>query len=152
MTLLNNLLGGPGMNSRLTLAIREKHGYTYNVESGYSAFNDTGIFHCYLSTDKKYLDKSVALIYKELQKLKDKKLSVLQLHQAKTQLKGQIVLAEESRMNLVLLMGKSLAQHQELETLKEVLHKIDLIKSEDILDVANKVFNFDKMSYLAYVS
>ncbi len=152
MTLLNNVLGGPGMNSRLTLAIREKHGYTYNVESGYSAFSDTGMFHCYLSTDKKYLDKSVALIYKELQKLKDKKLSVLQLHQAKTQLKGQIVLAEESRLNLMLLMGKSLAQGQELETLKEVLHKIDLIKSEDILEVANKVFNFDKMSYLAYVS
>lgn len=152
MTLLNNLLGGPGMNSRLTLAIREKHGYTYNVESGYSAFSDTGLFHCYLSTDKKFLDKSVALIYRELKKLKDKKLSTLQLHQAKTQLKGQIVLAEESRMNLMLLMGKSLAQHQELETLEEVLHKIDLITSDEILAVANRVFNFDKMSYLAFVS
>ncbi len=152
MMLLNNLLGGPGMNSRLTLAIREKHGYTYNVESGYSAFSDTGLFHCYLSTDKKYLDKSVALVYKELQKLKDKKLSKLQLHQAKTQLKGQIVLAEESRMNLMLLMGKSLAQHQELETLKEVLHKLDLITSEEIMDISNRIFNFDKMSYLAYVS
>ncbi len=152
MMLLNNLLGGPGMNSRLTLAIREKHGYTYNVESGYSAFSDTGLFHCYLSTDKKYLDKSVALVYKELQKLKEKKLSTLQLHQAKTQLKGQIVLAEESRMNLMLLMGKSLAQGQELETLAEVLHKLDAITSDEIQTIANKVFNFDKMSYLAYVS
>ncbi len=152
MMLLNNLLGGPGMNSRLTLAIREKHGYTYNVESGYSAFSDTGLFHCYLSTDKKYLDKSVALVYRELQKLKDKKLSPLQLHQAKTQLKGQIVLAEESRMNLMLLMGKSLAQNQELETLKEVLHKLDSITSEEIINISNKIFNFDKMSYLAYVS
>ena len=140
------------MNSRLTLAIREKHGYTYNVESGYSAFSDTGLFHCYLSTDKKYLDKSVALVYKELQKLKEKKLSTLQLHQAKTQLKGQIVLAEESRMNLMLLIGKSLAQGQELETLTEVLHKLDAITSDEIQTIANKVFNFDKMSYLAYVS
>ncbi|MES2616245.1 MAG: pitrilysin family protein [Bacteroidota bacterium] len=152
MMLLNNLLGGPGMNSRLTLAIREKHGYTYNVESGYTPFSDTGLFHCYLSTDKKYLEKSVALVYKELQKLKDKKLSTLQLHQAKTQLKGQIILAEESRLNLMLLMGKSIAQGQHLETLQEVIDKLDAIKAEEILTIANSVFNFDKMSYLAYIS
>ena len=79
-------------------------------------------------------------------------MSTLQLHQAKTQLKGQIVLAEESRMNLMLLMGKSLAQGQELETLAEVLHKLDAITSDEIQTIANKVFNFDKMSYLAYVS
>lgn len=152
MMLLNNLLGGPGMNSRLTLAIREKHGYTYNVESGYTPFSDTGLFHCYLSTDKKYLDKSVALVYKELTKLKEKKLSTLQLHQAKTQFKGQIILAEESRMNMMLLMGKSVAQGQQLETLEEVIAKLDAITAEEILTIANTVFNFDKMSYLAYIS
>jgi predicted Zn-dependent peptidase len=152
MLLLNNLLGGPGMNSRLTISIREKHGYTYNVESGYSGFNETGIFHCYLSTDKKYLNKSVDLVYKELKKLKEIKLSKIQLHQAKTQFKGQIVLGEESRMNLMLLLGKNLAQGYKIESLQEVLNRIDNITAEEIQDIANNVFDFEKLSYLAYVS
>ncbi len=152
MLLLNNLLGGPGMNARLTISIREKHGYTYNVESGYSGFNETGIFHCYLSTDKKYLNKSVDLVYKELKKLKENKLSTLQLHQAKTQFKGQIVLGEESRMNLMLLLGKNLAQGYKIESLEEVLNKIDNISAMEIQNIANHVFNFDKLSYLAYIS
>ena len=85
MLLLNNILGGPGMNSRLNLSVREKHGYTYNIESGYTGFIDTGLFHCYLSTEKKSLNKAVDLVYKELKRLKEQKLSAIQLHHAKTQ-------------------------------------------------------------------
>ncbi len=152
LLLMNNILGGPGMNSRLTLSIREKHGYTYNVESGYSGFSETGLFHCYLSTDKVNLNKSVDLIYKELKKLQEIKLSSNQLQQAITQFKGQLVLAEESRINLMLLLAKNLTQGYPIETLSDVLHKIDQIKSEEIIEIANELFIPEKMSYLAYVS
>ena len=92
------------------------------------------------------------LVYKELKKLKEIKLSKIQLHQAKTQFKGQIVLGEESRMNLMLLLGKNLAQGYKIESLQEVLNRIDKITGEEIQDIANNVFDFEKLSYLAYVS
>jgi len=152
MLLLNNLLGGPGMNSRLNLSVREKHGYTYNVESGYTAFKDTGLFHCYLSAEKKNLKKSVDLIHKELKKLKEIRLSAIQLHHAKTQFNGQIALSEENRMNLMLLLGKNIAQDYSIESLKEVIHKINEITAEQLIEIANEVFDFPQMSYLAYVS
>jgi predicted Zn-dependent peptidase len=152
MLLLNNLLGGPGMNSRLNLSVREKHGYTYNVESGYTAFQDTGLFHCYLSAEKKNLKKSVDLINRELKKLKDIRLSNIQLHHAKAQFNGQIALSEENRMNLMLLLGKNIAQDYPIESLSEVMHKINAIKAEELQDIANEVFDFDRMSYLAYIS
>ncbi len=152
MLLLNNLLGGPGMNSRLNLSVREKHGYTYNVESGYTAFKDTGLFHCYLSAEKKNLDKAVKLIYKELQKLKDTSLSAIQLHHAKTQFNGQIALSEENRMNLMLLLGKNIAQDYPIESLREVMNKINEVKASQLREIANEVFDFEQMSYLAYIS
>ena len=152
MLLLNNILGGPGMNSRLNLSLREKHGYTYNVESGFTAFKDTGLFHCYLSSEKKNLQKSVDLVYKELKKLKHIKLSEVQLHHAKTQFNGQIALSEENRMNLMLLLGKNVVQGYPVETLQEVIHKINAVKASVLLEIANEVFDFDKMSYLAYIS
>jgi predicted Zn-dependent peptidase len=152
MLLLNNLLGGPGMNSRLNLSVREKHGYTYNIESGYTAFMDTGLFHCYLSAEKKNLNKSIDLINKELKKLKDTKLSELQLHHAKTQFNGQIALSEENRMNLMLLLGKNIAQDYPIESLKEVIHKINSIKASELQEIANEIFDFTQMSYLAYIS
>ena len=92
------------------------------------------------------------LIHKELKKLKENKLSSTQLNQAITQFKGQLVLAEESRINLMLLLAKNLTQGYHIETLSEVLHKIDDIKSEEIIEIANELFIPEKMSYLAYVS
>lgn len=152
MLLLNNILGGPGMNSRLNLSVREKYGYTYNVESGYTAFRDTGLFHCYLSTEKKNLKKAVDLIRKEMQLLKDNKLSKLQLDNAHRQFNGQLSLSEENRMNIMLMLGKNTAQGYPIETLDEVINKINSISSEELIETANEIFDFDKMSYLAYVS
>ena len=92
------------------------------------------------------------MIYKELKKLQEIKLSSNQLQQAITQFKGQLVLAEESRINLMLLLAKNLTQGYPIETLSDVLHKIDQIKSEEIIEIANELFIPEKMSYLAYVS
>lgn len=152
LSLLNNLLGGPGMNSRLNLSVRERYGLTYNIESGYAAFADTGLFHCYFSTDKSNLERASALVGRELKKLREKPLGTLQLHQAKKQFNGQIMLAEENRLNVMLMYGKNLVQGYPTEKLEEVMHKIDRISASQLLEIANEIFDPDALSYLAYVS
>ncbi|MDP2176681.1 MAG: pitrilysin family protein [Bacteroidota bacterium] len=152
MLLLNNILGGPGMNSRLNLSIREKFGYTYNIESGYSAFIDSGFFHCYLSTEKKYLNKSIDLINKELKKLKEKPLSSMQLIHAKNQFKGQVSLAEENRLNVILALGKNLAQNYPIESLENALKKINKINADGLQEIANEIFDIQELSSLIFMS
>lgn len=151
MLLLNNLLGGPGMNSRLNLAIREKYGYTYQIESGYQSYSDAGMFHCYLSCDNRYLRKSTDLILKELDLLKNKKLGTLQLSRAKNQFMGQMVMAEENRSGLLVHLGKGVLRHGRALSLKEVLDKIDAITAEELQETAQEIFNSSQFSYLTYV-
>jgi predicted Zn-dependent peptidase len=151
LLLLNNLLGGPGMNSRLNLAIREKYGYTYHIESGYQAFSDSGLFHCYLSCEEKYLNKSIDLIQKELKKLKDQKLGKLQLSQAKNQLTGQLVIANETRSGLLVHLGKGILKFGKARTMKETIQAIEKITAENLQDTANEVFDIDNFSHLHYI-
>src|SRR5690606_33940692 len=94
--------------SRLNMGIREKYGYTYNIESTYNTYSDSGLFSIYLGTDYKHLDKSINLVHKELKKLKRDYLSSSQLHKSKQQLIGQITLAEENKSNVMLGLGESL--------------------------------------------
>ena len=98
------------------------------------------------------MERCTELVKKELQKLKSKSLGSLYLHQAKTQFNGQISLAEENRMNVMLMLGKNLVQNFPIETLEEVIHKINRISAKDILETAHEIFDFDRMSYLAFVS
>ena len=152
LMLLNNILGGPGMNSRLNISVRERMGYTYNVESGYTAFRDTGLFHCYLSTDFKNLNKAVELVKKEMLLLKNKTLSPIQLSHAQNQFNGQISLSEENRMNVLLMMGRHLAQGYPIDSLEQVIKAVNALSSKQLQDIANEIFDLDKISYLAYVS
>ena len=151
LILLNNILGGPGLNSRLNLAIREKYGFTYNVESGYAAYEDSGLFHCYVSSDKKNLQRAIQLIEKELKRLCTDKLGVMQMHNAVNQLKGQIVMADEHRNGLMLHLGKNVVQNGRVDTLEEVLAKIDAVQASELLEIANEIFNFEQLSYLLYL-
>lgn len=148
--LLNNLLGGPALNSRLNLSIREKHGFAYNVDSNYHAFTDTGIFAIYFGTDKNNVDKSLQLIEKELDRLKSEKLGTLQLSKAKLQLIGQLAISSESNENKMLSIGKSYLHFNKVDKLATVIEKINAIKAENLQEIANEVFNFDKMSILTY--
>ncbi len=150
MSLLNNLLGGPAMNSRLNLAIREKYGFTYNLESNYQMFSETGVFCVYLGTDPKFLDKTKDLVYKELEKLRSGLLGTRQLSAAKQQLIGQVALAQESRMSLAITMAKSMVVHNRMDTLELLYAKINSISSLDIAEVAEEVFNPEKLSELIY--
>lgn len=149
-SLLNNYLGGPGLNSRLNLGIREKYGFTYNLESNYTALSDTGHFSIYLGTDQNYLEKTIELVHKELTNLRDKKLGPQQLRKAQQQLIGQIAISEESNANKVLNNGRSLMSYGRISNMKDIQEKIMAITAESIQQVAQEIFNPEELSMLIY--
>ena len=150
LILLCNILGGPGLNSRLNLAIREKYGFCYNIESAYTSYSDTGIFSIYLGTAKGFVDKTLELVYKELQKLREQKLGILQLKRAKQQITGQIAIANESNANELLTIGKTFLNHDRVDTIEQVYKKVETITAEDLMEVANEIFAPEKLSMLVY--
>lgn len=150
LTLLDNMLGGPGLNSRLSLILREKYGYAYHVESNYTPYTDTGIFSVYFGTDRNNVDKSIALIKKEFDLLRNKKLGSIQLKKAKKQIFGQIAINSENSANLMLALGKSFLIFNKVDSLEEIKTKIEAITTEDIQEIANEILNIDKMSMLIY--
>lgn len=150
LILLNNLLGGPGMNSRLNLNIREKYGFAYNIESFYTPYSDTGTFGVYVGTDKGTIDRSLKLIHRELRILREKKLGIVQLKKAKQQLLGQIALGQESHSNSMIGMGRTLLHYNKIDSLEEVAHRIEAISSQKLMEVANEVFDPNQLSTLIY--
>jgi len=148
--LLNNILGGPGMNSRLNLSLREKSGLVYNAESNVTSYTDTGIFSIYFGCDPKFTDKCIALTYKELRKLKEISLTDAQLSTAKKQLKGQLGIANENKENISLSMGKGFLHRNCYDSLEKVYEKIDNISSNHLLEVANEIFDEKGLSMLIY--
>lgn len=150
MTLLTNILGGPALNSRLTLSIREKYGYSYNVEANYTPYVDTGFWSVYLGTDQKNIDKSIALIHKELKLLRTKKLGVLQLNRSKEQLKGHLALGLDSNSGLMLGLGKSLLLFNQIDTIQEIYAGIDKLTASELLEIANTYFDKDSCSELIF--
>ena len=149
--LLNNVLGGPGLNSHLNLYIREKHGIAYHLESQYTAFSDTGCMHIYLGTDMDQLNRSIKLIGRILDKLRRQSLGTLQLHQAKKQLIGHLALNQESNVNTMLNLAKSLLIFDKIESDEEVYNKIYNISSSDILEVANELLDPKNLSTLTFI-
>ena len=150
MVLLNNLLGGQAMNSRLNLALRERKGMAYNIESNYTAYSDTGIFNVYFGTDKENFEKAYALVLKEFKLLRDKKLGSVQLSKAKKQLIGQIAISTESHDDLMLAIGKSYLLYDKVDPLKIVFDKIDAITADELLETANVVLDENRLSRLIY--
>jgi predicted Zn-dependent peptidase len=150
LLLLNNLLGGMGMSNRLNLEIREKYGIAYTIESNYTPLTDTGIFSIYFGTDTEKADKASRLVHKELKKLRDQKLGTLQLHQAKQKFIGQIALAEENRMSLIISMAKSLLDFDYVDTLPQVFEKINAVTAEDLLHISNEIFDNNKLITLLF--
>jgi predicted Zn-dependent peptidase len=148
--LLNNILGGPGMNSRLNISLREKRGYVYNVESNMTSYTDTGLFSIYFGCDKKNVDKCLKLTYSELGKLRDTKLTSSQLNAAKKQLIGQIGISSDNHENLSLGLGKSFLHYGHFNSMDETISKIESISSSDILDVANEVLDEKNLFSLIY--
>ena len=150
MFLLNNILGGQGLNSRLNLSLREKHGFAYNVESSYSPYNDTGIFSIYFGTDSQYLNKSIAIALIELGKLRNTKLGTIQLSKAKSQIKGYLARGYENHESLMLSLGKSLLIFNKIDSIEDLCNKIDAVTASELMETANEIFDPEKLSTLIY--
>jgi predicted Zn-dependent peptidase len=150
MALLNNMLGGPAMNSRLNLALREKNGIAYNLESNFQPYADTGIFSIYCGTDDTLMDRALELIHKELSRFRDTRLSTQALHTARQQLKGQLLVSLESRQGEMLAMGKNMMVYNRVEPVENICHLIDQVTAEDMLRMAGGVFAANQLSMLLY--
>lgn len=149
--MLNNILGGPGMNSRLNMSLREKHGWVYSIESNYHPFSDTGLFAIYFATEPKHFERSIALVMKELKLLQEQALGKIQLHNAKEQLYGQLAMAEENNLNFMLMMGKSILESGEVESLEAIFENIGKITATDLMEVANETLNAKDLSFFRYL-
>lgn len=148
--LLNNILGGPSMNSRLNLMLREKHGYVYSIESSYQPFSDVGFFGIYFGTEGKTLPKAKALVLKEMSKMANNRLGTLQLHMAKEQAIGQMAMAEENYSALMLVYGKSLLDHGKVDPLDKIFNQIKETTAAEIQEIAQDIFNPDMLTFLTY--
>lgn len=148
--LINNTIGGPGMNCRLNLALREKHGYTYNIESFYTPYTDTGAFGIYFGTDYEKIDKCLTIIRKELRKLREEKMGVLQLDRAKKQMIGQLAISTENYSGLMLNLGRSCLLFDTIDPLSEICDKINRFTSSDLLNVANEILDENQFSTLIF--
>lgn len=151
LSLLNNLLGGMGMGSRLNMSVREKHGIAYTIESNYHAFQDTGLFSIYFGTDEDKWLRARELVLREMKKLRDRQLGSMTIHGAKKKFKGQIALGEENRLSLIIGQAKSLLDHGEVLTLETLFSRIDAVSSEQLLRIANEVFDPKRFYSLAFL-
>jgi predicted Zn-dependent peptidase len=150
MFLLNNILGGPGLNSRLNMSLREKNGLAYNVESNYNPYTDTGIFSVYFGTDSKLLDKSLQITMSEFKKLRTEKLGTIQLIKAKNQMKGYLARGYENYESLMLSLGRNILVFNKIDSFDYLCKQIDDLSSSELLDIANDVFNQENFSTLIY--
>jgi predicted Zn-dependent peptidase len=151
MFLISNMLAGPGMNSRLNMILREKNGLSYNIESGYTPYEDTGNFNIYFGVDKDSLNHALDLIFKELELLRTKPLGPLQLARMKKQFIGQLAISNEINSNILLSMGKTFMIYGQVESLNETIAEIEKVTVGDILEAANEIFVRDNFSILTYL-
>ena len=149
--LLNNMLGGPGMNSRLNVALRERRGLVYNVESNLTAYTDTGTFCIYFGCDPNDVDLCTRLVYKELKRLRENRLTLSQLAAAKKQLIGQIGVASDNNENNALGMAKTFLHYNRYESQAAVCRRIGELTSSQLLEVANEVLEENYLSKLVYL-
>ena len=150
MTLLTNVLGGPALNSRLILTIREKYGYTYNIEASYSPYADIGYWTIYFGTDQKYLEKTRKLVYKEIKLMREEALSEIQLKKAKEQLKGHLALSLDSNSGIMLGLGKSLLLFNQIDSIQEIYSAIDKLTVKELREIAAEYFDESTISELIF--
>ena len=149
--LLNNILGGPSMNSRLNVALRERSGLVYNVEANLTSYTDTGLFSIYFGTDQEDVKRCIRLVHKELKRLREKPLSSTQLTTAQKQIIGQIGVAADNFENNALNMAKTYLHYNKYEEPQEVYKRIQSLTPQDLWEVANEMFCEENLSTLIYL-
>ncbi len=148
--LLNNMLGGPGMNAKLNLALREHNGLVYTVESTMAAYGDTGIWSIYFGCDEHDVKRCLRLVRKELDKFMQKPLSEAQFKAAKKQIKGQVGVACDNRENFALDFGKSFLHYGWEKNVDRLYEQVDEITAEQIQAVAQELFDKDRLTTLIF--
>ena len=148
--LLNNILGGPGMNSRLNLSLREKHGLVYTVESVMTTYTDTGLWSVYFGCDPHDVARCRRLVLKELRRLAEAPLAPHALEAAKRQIKGQIGISYDNFENVALAMGKTFLHYDRARDLNRLYQKIDGLTAEDLHAVAQELFRPENLTFLIY--
>ncbi len=150
LALLNNILGGPIMNSRLSLALRERNGLTYHNESNYTPYSDSGILSIYFATDTLHFEKALEIVYQELKRLRTERFTPVQLHTIKKQLIGQIAIGQESNLSVMLSVGKSYLVQGWYEPVENLIRKVESISSTDLMEIANEIFQESRLSQLTF--
>ena len=149
--LLNNILGGPGMNSRLNVSLRERSGLVYNVEANLTSYTDTGVFCIYFGTEHQQVERCIRLVQKELRKLREKPLSTLQMTAAKKQIIGQIGVARDNAENTALGMAKTFLHYHKMDDPQEVFQRIEALTAKELWEVSNEMFEENYLSTLIYI-
>lgn len=148
--LLNNILGGAAINNRLNLSLRERSGLVYTVESSLSGYTDTGVFCIYFGSDPEDASRCIRLIHHELKRLREKKLSPLQLSVAKKQLIGQLCIASENDENNALDTAKTFLHFDRYDTLHEACNRIEALSAERLIEIADEKFTEDNLTTLIF--
>ena len=149
--LLNNILGGPGMNSRLNVALRERSGLVYNVEANLTSYTDTGVFCIYFGTEHDHVERCIRLVKKELKRLCDKPLTSTQLNAAKKQIIGQIGVARDHAENTALSMAKTFLHYGKMDDPQDTFQRIEALTAKELWEVSNEMFAEDYLSTLIYI-
>jgi len=148
--LLNNILGGPAMNSRLSLSLRERNGLVYSVESSMVSYSDTGLWAVYFGCDPHDVKRCCMLVRRELERLCAKPLTSVQLRKAKQQLHGQLAIAADNREQFTLDFAKNFLHHGTERDINDILSHVDAISASELQQVAQTIFASDRMLTLIY--
>lgn len=146
--LLNNMLGGPGMNARLNVILRERRGLVYSVESSMVCYGDTGLWAVYFGCDPHDVNRCVRLVKSEFNRLMEKPLSEKTLAAAKKQIKGQLAVACDNNENFAIDFGKSFLHFGDEKDIEKLYQKIDAVTAEQIQQVAKEIFDKDSLATL----
>lgn len=148
--LLNNILGGPGMNSRLNLALRERNGLVYTVDSSMVSYSDTGLWCTYFGCDKDDVEKCRKMVLRELDKMMQSPMKPAQLAAAKQQIKGQIAITYDNRESFALDMVRNFVHHDRNLDIEDFFRRIDSLQAEDLQQAAQDVFRPEQLTTLIY--
>lgn len=149
--LLNNILGGPNMTSKLNLSLREKNALVYQVDSQYQTYSDTGLWYVYLGTDHEDFKRAKKLTLKEIEKLLQGKISETLLSRSKRQIVGQVYLAQENRESTILSSVKQYMTFSQVSDINETIEKYIAVSADEVLDVAQKYFIKENLSEIIYL-
>ncbi len=148
--LLNNILGGPGMNSRLNMALRERRGYSYSAESHYSPYTDTGVMMIYFSCDADKFSRSMQVTREEVRKLRNNLITENRLNHARKQLMGQLAISRENNENIMLSSAKSYLVFNRVDSLETIRKNLESISSGKLRETANEILDPNLLNTLIF--